>query len=95
MVKLQCSKCKHIWTESKQQRASEKVFCPKCGDFHHAHSRPINPPVLKTHRDNNPAIKPYRRVLNPPKETTLLQKGLDGKTMRTMKGYKTEEKKKR
>ena len=91
MVRLKCDKCKHMWKESSQQEKADNVYCPKCGEFNHMHSKPINPPkpmIVKEKEEPTPA--PFRRVLNPPKRIRAHQRTMDGRNAGKVNLYKTE-----
>ena len=80
MVRLKCS-CGHIWKESKKQQESEMVYCPKCEELNHAHSKPINPPKpFKTVKRKKVEVK-IPQPINPYERKTWHQEGFGGRTL--------------
>ena len=94
-MKCLSNTCNHTWSETTKQQESEKVFCPKCGAYHHNHSKPIKPPQpLKVKDKDPPPPRTPSYPINPPKKKQVLQKDITGKTVRIETVYETEEKEK-
>jgi phage FluMu protein Com len=103
LVRLKCrnKNCSKVWLESKSQRASDHVFCPKCGELNHSHSKPIIPNkpfiVNKDTADESKAKNRKKGVQAKPADTfSLRQLGVvDGKVKGYALGYRTVEKEKK
>lgn len=87
MVRLTCKgkNCNHEWRESKSQRESERVFCPKCATFHHTHSPMQKPPESLVYSDIPKTYKIPSEPLIPYVPKEMILKGLDGHTVKVVK----------
>ena len=92
MVRLSCKEknCNKVWLETKRQRESERVYCPKCAALHHHHTSPIIPPQPTKYKDIEKPKREKAPYENPPEVISLKRIHLDGTTAGFDRGFRTD-----